>query len=423
MRSFPDAILILFTTSYPYDFTAEHAFISPEIRRLGKHFDRIILVPRMSKGKQLPLPAGVEVDVRYAEALRANTSLRRMLALAFRSRPFLSEIRTHPGLLFSPAKLLKLILFSARAELIRSWVKRRLESERLDIHSCVLYSYWFDHTPTGLAMLRREFPEIKLVSRAHGYDIYEQYYFPHYWPYRRETLGLMDAVFVASDAGRDYFRERYPEYSSKFETAHLGIEDPGFVTAPSTDGIFRIVSCSYIVPVKRLDLLLDGIATSARLRPGQKFEWVHFGDGKGKGSLERRITRSFPSNVQSRLPGYVPNSEIMQYYRDHPVDVFVNVSKTEGGAPVSIQEAISCGIPVVATAVGGNPEIVSEKNGILLGANPTPEEIAAALLKIWDNPALSASLRTGSRQVWETGYNAETNFRAFAERLKSIGES
>lgn len=415
-------LLILFTTSYPYDFTAEYAFISPEIRRLVKHFDRIILVPRICKGKQLALPPGVEVDVKYAEALRANASPRKMLDLAFRSRPFRSEIRTYPGLLFSPAKLLKLVLFSARAELTRTWTKQMLAAQRIDVNASVLYTYWFDHTPTGLAMIKQDLPGTKIISRAHGYDIYEQYYFPHYWPYRRETLTLLDAVFVASDAGRDYFQKRYPEFRSKFETAHLGIEDPAFMAKPSEDGIFRVASCSYIVPVKRLDLLLEGLAATARLRPGQKFEWVHFGDGKGIRSLQHRIKQRLPSNVQSRLPGYVPNQEILQHYRDQPVDVFVNVSKTEGGAPVSIQEAISCSIPVVATAVGGNPEIVSEKNGILLSANPMPDEIAAALLKIWDNPALAASLRTGSRQVWETGYNAEANFRAFAERLKSIGE-
>jgi glycosyltransferase involved in cell wall biosynthesis len=111
----------------------------------------------------------------------------------------------------------------------------------------------------------------------------------------------------------------------------------------------------------------------------------------------------------------------MQYYQDFPVDVFVNVSSTEG-VPVSIQEAISCGIPVIATAVGGNPEIVSEQNGILLSPDPQPDEIAAALLKIWDDPALAGRLRRGSRQVWQTSYNAQVNFRVFAERLKSIRE-
>lgn len=120
--------------------------------------------------------------------------------------------------------------------------------------------------------------------------------------------------------------------------------------------------------------------------------------------------------------GTLPNPAIMQHYREQPVDVFVNVSSTEGGAPVAIQEAISCGIPVVATSVGGNPEVVSAKNGILLSPDPRPGEIAAALLKIRDNPELAARMRTESRQLWQTSYNAEVNFRAFAERLKSIGE-
>ena len=297
------------------------------------------------------------------------------------------------------------------------------QTQRIDPNDCILYSYWFDHAATGLAMVGQKFPAIRVVSRAHGYDIYEEYYYPYYWPYRRETLEELDMLFFASDAGKNHFRDRYPEYTSKYETAHLGIKDPGFVSNQSEDGVFRIVSCSYIVAVKRLDLLLDGIAVAARLRPEQKFEWIHFGDGKGRRSLERRMSRKFPFNVQGRFVGEVPNHEIMRHYQNHPCDLFVNVSETEGGAPVSIQEAISCGIPVVATSVGGNPEIVSEKNGLLLSPDPTPEEIAAALLKICDNPSLSAEMRKESRLVWRESYNADINFRSFAERLKSIGKT
>jgi glycosyltransferase involved in cell wall biosynthesis len=297
-----------------------------------------------------------------------------------------------------------------------------LREQRLEPGNCIFYSYWFDHTAAGLAMMKQEFPATKVVSRAHGYDIYEEYYYPYYWPYRRETLNALDVLFFASEAGQKYFCEHYPEYVSKFETAHLGTKDPGFVSKPSSDDIFRVVSCAHIVPVKRLDLLLDGIAAAARSRPEQKFEWIHFGDGAGKKSLERKVTRKFPPNARGQLLGGVPNHEIMGHYKDHPVDVFVNVSSTEGGAPVAIQEAISCGIPIIATLVGGNPEVVSEKNGILLKPDPTPQQIATALLRIWDNPSLAAEMRKESRRVWQTGYNAEVNFRAFAERLKSIGE-
>ncbi|HLE91218.1 MAG TPA: glycosyltransferase [Anaerolineales bacterium] len=415
--------IIIFTQSYPYDFAAEHIFVRPEIHHLAEKFEKILLVPRTCKGKRLSLPSGVEVDDRYADFLQRNSRPHRMIQLALASRSFFQEIHNHLSILLYPSKILKLILFSSRVELTRQWITNLIQTQQIDPNDCILYSYWFDHAATGLAMVGQEFPAIRVVSRAHGYDIYEEYYYPYYWPYRRETLEELDMLFFASDAGKNHFRDRYPEFISKFETAHLGIDDPGFISSSSDDGVFRIISCSYIVPVKRLGLLLDGIATAARLRPEQKFEWIHFGDGKGRRSLERKMSRKFPFNVQGRFVGDVPNHEIMRHYQNHPCDLFVNVSETEGGAPVSIQEAISCGIPVVATSVGGNPEIVSEKNGLLLSPDPTPEEIAAALLKICDNPSLSAEMRKESRLVWRESYNADINFRSFAERLKSIGKS
>ena len=415
-------VLLLFTSSYPYDYASEQTFIQPEIHHVLEKFEKIILVPRICRGKRLSLPPNVEVNNDYAAFLDKGSNARKMLQIAFSSKRFFQEIRSHPDILLYPSKILKLILFSGRAELTRRWVRDLFVSGYLNPANCILYSYWFDHATTGGAMLKQEFPGIKLVSRTHGYDLYEEYYYPYYWPYRCETLRVLDVLFFASNAGKSYYCERYPEFTPKYETAHLGIQDPGFVSDASNDGVFRIVSCANIVPVKRLGLLLDGVAAAARLRPEQKFEWVHFGDGTGRKSFIRRIEQTFPPNIKGQLLGYVPNSEIIQFYKRHPVDVFINVSSTEGGAPVSIQEAISCGIPVVATAVGGNPEVVSEKNGILLSPNPKPQEIAMALLKIWENPPLAARMRVESRQLWQTSYNAEVNFRAFAERLKSVGE-
>jgi len=86
-------------------------------------------------------------------------------------------------------------------------------------------------------------------------------------------------------------------------------------------------------------------------------------------------------------------------------------------------EAISCGIPVIATSVGGNVEIVSEQNGLLLDPDPTPEQIGQALLKYWDDQNAVPLKRQASFKVWQERYNADANFRAFAERLKSIRQS
>ena len=416
-------ILVLFTSSYPYDYAAEYTFIQPELHYLVEKFDKIVLVPKVCKGKRFPLPADIEVDEQYAASLRANSNPVKVIRQLLHSKVFYSELQKNKTILLHPLKILKLIMFSSAAELTRQWVTHWIKTRQVDENNIVLYSYWFNHIAVGLGLIKQEFPCTKVVSRAHGYDIYEEYYPPYYWPYRPETFGVLDKLFLASEAGRQYFCDRYPEFISKYETAHLGINDPGFSTKPSVDNVFRVISCSNIMSVKRLDLLLEGLTVMARLRPGQKFEWIHFGDGKGRRSLEKKMARNFPTNIQGRFEGHVPNDEIMWHYQNQPCDVFVNVSETEGGAPVSIQEAISCGIPVVATSVGGNPEIVSEKNGILLSPNPKPYEIATALLKIWDDPLVAAEMKTGSRQVWQAGYNADVNFSAFAERLKSIGES
>ncbi len=58
--------------------------------------------------------------------------------------------------------------------------------------------------------------------------------------------------------------------------------------------------------------------------------------------------------------GYGSIDDLMLFFKENSVDLFINASITEG-TPVSIMEAISCGIPIIATDVGGNPEIVSEK--------------------------------------------------------------
>lgn len=416
-------ILLLFTSSYPYDYAAEYPFVQPELEHLLERFEKIVLVPRVCKGKKFSLPARVEVDEQYAAFLSANLGPVNTIGETLRSKIFYTEVQRNKTLALHPVKFLKLFIFSSNAELTRRWTANWIEQHAIEESRVILYSYWFNHMATGLALVKREHPAIKVVSRAHGYDIYEEYYPPHYWPYRCETLQALDKLFLASEASRQYFCDHYPDYVAKYETAHLGIKDPGFSTRPSADDVFRIVSCSNIIFVKRLDLLLEGLAVMARMRPHQKFEWIHFGDGKGRQALQKKMERKFSSNIQGRLMGYVPNAEVIRHYQNHPCDVFLNVSETEGGAPVSIQEASSCGIPIVATAVGGIPEIVSERNGILLAPDTTPEEIAASLLRIRDDPARTGEMRKESRRVWQAGYNADDNFRAFAERLKAIGES
>jgi len=412
--------LVLFTSTYPFDGGAEQTFLDPELQYLCKAFDRIVLVPKKIVGKCLPLPDGVAVDESYA-ALLNNARIPLLAGEVFGSSLIYHELLSRPSLLLHPSALARLTRSTAVARLTSQWVETWLDRNTGSPN--VFYTYWFDNSTLGIGLAKRHHPELHLVSRVHGYDLYEEHYYkPPYWPFRSTALSLLEALFPDSDAGCKYLLQRYPEYSHLYETALLGVTDPGFVTLASTDNVFRIVSCSMLVPVKRVDLLLNGILYASRMRPDQKFEWCHWGDGKIRMELQERANQNLPANAKAFFPGYLNKAALMKFYREQPADVFVNVSSTEG-TPVAVMEAASCGIPLIATAVGGNPEIVSEKNGILLGSDPTPDEIGKAIFAYLDDVAMAAAKRNGSREVWLERYNAATNFARFAERLKIIGDN
>jgi glycosyltransferase involved in cell wall biosynthesis len=123
--------------------------------------------------------------------------------------------------------------------------------------------------------------------------------------------------------------------------------------------------------------------------------------------------------ISWRFHGHVSSGRIRSWYNEQSVDVFVNVSSSEG-TPVSIMEAISYGIPIIATAVGGNCEIVDENNGLLIPPNPTASDLANALVYFTGATEELSQLRSGSRLVWESKYDAARNYYKYALELQKI---
>ncbi len=415
--------LVLFPTSYPYDYAAEQTFLEPELPILELVFDEILLVPRINKGKRYDVSPGIKVVESLADYFHQHTRILHLIFYALTSRLFYRELIFRFSLIVQPFKFIRLMIFCGRAEMIKAWFYEWMKSNQLDPNSLICYSFWFDESTMGLTLIKQQYPGIVLVSRANGYDIFEESYFPHYLPCRMQMLPYLDKIYTASKNGRDYLADHFPEFKSLFEVSYLGIPDPGIITSPSNDGIFRIVSCSNIFPIKRLDLMMRGIALAAKMRPEMRIEWQHFGEGKQRPELVKKLEISFPCNATGYLPGFMENQSVLSHYKNQNVDVFINTSKSEGGAPVAIMEAISCGIPVIATKVGGNPEIVSDRNGILLEADPTEQQIAEAILWFYDNPNQVQRLRKEARSIWEQNFTADANCNAFAIRLLQLVQS
>ena len=110
----------------------------------------------------------------------------------------------------------------------------------------------------------------------------------------------------------------------------------------------------------------------------------------------------------------------MKYYESYPVNCFITTSSTEGGSPVSIQEAISYGIPVIGTEVGGIPELV-ENNGKLLPATPTANEVTDAIKKIYYASEEQIEIwRENSYKLWKKKFDSDNNYEIFVEYLVNL---
>lgn len=418
-------ILLVFTSSYPYDGQHEETFLAPELPHLVKGFGKVILVPQVREGNLLPVTEGVEVDESYAVFLeRANKIIAFLKVLT--SKYFYRDLLSHPFIWTRPSALFRLASYVGGAQLTQKWVEEWLARSGFPDQECIFYTFWFDAATFGIGLVKQRYPALKIISRAHGYDIYKERYPVPYLPCRLQALSKVDGVFPDSLAGTDYLRTQFPSYAAKIKMARMGVPDPGFLTHASTDGVLRLISCAIIRPVKRINLILEGVAEAARQRPYARFEWHHFGNGETAGvreALEAYAKKLLPPNAQAYFPGYSGQQDLFRFYQEQFVDVFVNVSISEGTA-VSIMEAISCGIPVIATAVGGNREIVSHHhNGILLSPNPTPEEIAQALFYIIEHPNDLHHWRVASRVIWNEKYNVERNIEKFIEEIKHIRDA
>lgn len=292
-----------------------------------------------------------------------------------------------------------------------------VEKKEPGIAGKMLYAYWGDTLGLAVAMLSRR-RGVKSLARMHGWDLYENRHALPYLPYRRFLNKHLNRIVFISEHGMEHYAKKYPTVRTKLSVSRLGTPDPLPKHVTETTG-FHMVSCSYLVPVKRPELLL-------RLMETQKetdVKWTHLGDGPLFEQMGQKVENLGLAHSVT-LKGHMENADIHRYYAETHIDVFINVSESEG-LPVSVMEAMSYGIPVIATAVGGTPEIVRDgNNGFLLGPDPTVDDIAEALKKFRNLPAEERiRMSKNAFATWQEGYSAEKNNRSFTEQLKTSAKT
>ncbi len=171
-----------------------------------------------------------------------------------------------------------------------------------------------------------------------------------------------------------------------------------------------IFSVRRLVYKNGLDTLIESAALVAR--ECQDILFVVPGKGPNKQLIERRIKELDIKN-NLKLTGFVPDNLLPLYYNS--ADYFVLPSASGEGLPLVLFEAMACGLPVVATSVGGTPEIIENlRNGILVPPM-NPVAMAEAVLKLLGKVELGTCISEEAKKSIKNRFTWEENVRRLAE--------
>jgi GT2 family glycosyltransferase len=146
--------------------------------------------------------------------------------------------------------------------------------------------------------------------------------------------------------------------------------------------------------------------------------WIHFGDGT-EAARVLAAAEALPEQIDWKLAGWVPNQEVTQYYATQPVSLLLSMSRHEG-IPVSMMEAQSFGIPIVALDVGAIGELVTPDTGILVPDTAAPSEVADAVREALEPGRFD---RQRIREQFLATYWAQIRYERFGDTLARIRES
>ena len=394
--------IILYTGSYPYGQTTE-SFVGPELEIVNslKEYD-VRILPVVKDRPLRNLPKNIKLDNAICDA-----------SLLYKIKAFL--------LIFTPFSLslmlkdrkevtcfrffCQMIKYLYASNLVYLDVRKRANTS-LPI---TFYSFWMSYVPIAFGRFRTKVPTTPhhFVTRGHGGDVYTVDR-GRFYPFRDFVLKNIDHVYVVSKYGRDYLRNKYPLYKDKIESAYLGVMPLKVTNVKSKR--FKVVSCSSVYDFKRVDLLFLSLEKFALSHPGCQIEWTHFGGGYLFKKLNADVeSNQHASNLRVILKGRCNNEDVLNHYRENGYNVFIHLSTTEG-LPVSMMEALSASIPIIATAVGGVPEIVTEKTGILLNVDFNQYDFDLALEKVISN---HESMAVSAKEFFDENFNAINNYRNF----------
>jgi colanic acid/amylovoran biosynthesis glycosyltransferase len=232
---------------------------------------------------------------------------------------------------------------------------------------------------------------------AHGYDIHRK---PP--PDFGARASAASAVVTVSQDNAAYITRNFGVPASRIRVIPCGVDMDLFRPLGSKAPLAEppvILCVARQVAVKNLDLLLKSCALLRQHKVN--FQCVLIGDGPFGGQLEQTRSRLGLEHCVA-MPGAATQNDVLKWWQKASVGILTSDNE---GMPVSLMEAAACGVPVVATAVGGLPELVQNGlTGLLVPARDAAA-LAHALEKLLMDPELRIRMGQAARQRAEEKFS------------------
>lgn len=304
-----------------------------------------------------------------------------------------------PNVIFRPI-IYRLMLF------IISWQLDYLYKKVVKIHGTpdVIYSHYLLNSYAALNL--KEKYNLPVVAIEHWSEVNKDILKPYVQYLGNSVYTTVDKVISVSDSLKSMISKHFNVDSL---VVHNLVGEGFGYKLPSYHTSFNFVTVGSLFHIKGYDILIEAFAKIAN---NNNFKLTIVGDGNQRTLLQQLIVKH---NLQSKvlLLGRKSRPEVADILADS--DVYVSSSRNENFS-VSVLEALSVGLPVVATICGGIKECINESNGLLV---PTEDvnALSSAMLKITQN--ISNYNRESIAQDFENRFSTKT----IINNLVSIFES
>lgn len=256
----------------------------------------------------------------------------------------------------------------------------------------ILHLHWI--YPSGLVIPVLANKGFRTVLHIHGSDWYKTIGKPGFAPLIEKSLRSADTICVSGPLLKSDILKRFPglklrEMGNFIDTGQFSLPDS--VTIRKTrrrlrfdPDKFHFITIANIRHEKGVDLLLEAVKKLKRSDVcfhiiGQPPE------GRFAGLIDSKLKELKSGRVIINNP--VPRDELVDWY--HAADAYLLPSRSEG-FNVSLLEALSTGLPAIATKVGGAEQVLKDSRGILVEPE-SPGKIREAILKLVENGGIGRS--------------------------------